>query len=264
MIRNGQANEWKVIQTVEKSKKNPCVAKADTYIFFEDDEDQPQKTLQKDKKNKQTQHSINKNNPYQLERNGEVAGPGLSEIHNHGRIQIPEYIPSVQSIRKSRQVIQIDDERTLSTKSKAENRIGHFACTTAIALIVQQVGVNGIQFLFDFEHHCISMHSIIIVAHPPSSSRIMPVIDDLIIFTNKSSNTNSSLTVNKPIPNFHPFLTIAIIIKSNGQIQYHKYQFKWFIELVMMNIAYWTQLKQSINSLFLISASNFFIQFKLI
>ncbi|KAA6334447.1 MAG: hypothetical protein EZS28_053066, partial [Streblomastix strix] len=112
--------------------------------------------------------------PLNRERDGEVAGPGLSETHNHGRIQIPEYIPSVQSIRKSRQGIQIDDESTLSTKSKAENRVGHFACTTAIALVDQQVGVNGIQFLFDFEHRRISMHSIIIAALLPSSSRIMP------------------------------------------------------------------------------------------
>ncbi|KAA6357716.1 MAG: hypothetical protein EZS28_046757, partial [Streblomastix strix] len=116
--------------------------------------------------------------PLNRERDGEVAGPGLSEIERRGRIQIPEYIPSGQSIRKSRQGIQIDDESTLSTKSKAETRVGHFGCTTGIALVDQPVGVNAVQFLFDFEHHRISMHSFIIAALPPSSSRIMPVIDE--------------------------------------------------------------------------------------
>ncbi|KAA6363010.1 MAG: hypothetical protein EZS28_041463 [Streblomastix strix] len=116
--------------------------------------------------------------PLNRERDGEVAGPGLSEIHNHGRIQIPEYISSVYSIRQSRQGIQIDDESTLSTKSKAETRVSHFVFITAIALVDQPVGVNGIQFLFDFEHHCILMHLFIIVALPPSSPRIMPVIDE--------------------------------------------------------------------------------------
>ncbi|KAA6361685.1 MAG: hypothetical protein EZS28_042788, partial [Streblomastix strix] len=210
-IRNGLENEWKVLQTVEKSKKNLCVANADTFIFFEDGEDQPKQVLQGDQQKKKhlTQHSNNKKNnismfktinrirhlafttsmqlmpfpirkkpyimpsfpyttPLNRERDGEVAGPGLSEIEKRGRIQLPEYIQSTISAKKSNHNLQMDNNSNTNNCS----------CTTAIAIVDQPVGTSAISLLFDFEHHSIQMHSFVLAAIPPQTSRIMPVIDE--------------------------------------------------------------------------------------
>ncbi|KAA6368516.1 MAG: hypothetical protein EZS28_035958 [Streblomastix strix] len=54
-IRNGLENEWKVLQTVEMNKKNLCIADADTFIFFEEDIDQPNSDSEYEQKH-QIQH----------------------------------------------------------------------------------------------------------------------------------------------------------------------------------------------------------------
>ncbi|KAA6386876.1 MAG: hypothetical protein EZS28_017597 [Streblomastix strix] len=209
-IRNGLEKEWKIQQIYEQNKKDLCIANADTFIFFEDDEDQPKYVQNALKKKKQFTpptykenfismfESINRvrhlsfttsmrlmpfpirkkpfimpsfqfNDPLNRERDGEVAGPGLSEIQNQGRIQLPEYQTSNVSCQSSTSKLQNSELQIDDSKQ---------CCTTAIALVDQPVGINAINLLFDFKHHRISLHSFAIAALPPSSSRIMPMIDE--------------------------------------------------------------------------------------
>ncbi|KAA6394833.1 MAG: hypothetical protein EZS28_009638, partial [Streblomastix strix] len=124
-IRNGLETEWKVLQSVEQSEKNLCIANAETFIFFENDEDQPQ-SKQYDRKRKispqyqlyqmicRVRHltfttamklapfpikkrpfimpSFPYTQPLGRERDGEVACSGLNGIDGRGRIQLPEYV----------------------------------------------------------------------------------------------------------------------------------------------------------------------------
>ncbi|KAA6382674.1 MAG: hypothetical protein EZS28_021800, partial [Streblomastix strix] len=262
MIRNGLENEWKVLQTIEENKKNLFIADADTFIFLEDDDDQP-KNIQQKEKNK---HSQNKNtislfrsinrvrhltfttsmrlepfpikkkpfimssfpypDPLGRERDGEVAGPGLSEIQKRGRIQLPEYCPSTQHYLKAKHNQQQgDNSNSLNIKSESANN--NQSCTTAIAIVDQPVGTSAISLLFDFEHHRIQLHSFIITALPPSTSRVMTIIDEERVMktlkgvdisllnrvhcgdVNVVKAQQDNLVSNEPIPNFHPFLTIA-------------------------------------------------------
>ncbi|KAA6394491.1 MAG: hypothetical protein EZS28_009981, partial [Streblomastix strix] len=71
IIRNGLEEEWKVLQSIEQTKKNLCIANADTFIFFEDDEDQPNYVSQEEEKKKrinnlQQQRRKKIKNPVQL------------------------------------------------------------------------------------------------------------------------------------------------------------------------------------------------------
>ncbi|KAA6378041.1 MAG: hypothetical protein EZS28_026430, partial [Streblomastix strix] len=118
------------------------------------------------------------NDPLNRERDGEVAGPGLSEIQNHCRIQLPEYVSPDLPSQKSNYNQQINDFKSSSNYSGSDLDNNQLCCTTAIALVDQPVGTSAISLLFDFKHHRISLHSFIITALPPSSSRIMPVIDE--------------------------------------------------------------------------------------
>ncbi|KAA6362187.1 MAG: hypothetical protein EZS28_042286, partial [Streblomastix strix] len=61
-IRNGLENEWKVLQTIEENKKNLCIANAETFIFFEDDEDQPNYLSNKQGKENNPSTKQKKNN----------------------------------------------------------------------------------------------------------------------------------------------------------------------------------------------------------
>ncbi|KAA6378797.1 MAG: hypothetical protein EZS28_025677, partial [Streblomastix strix] len=65
-IRNGLENEWKVLQSIEQNKKNLCIANAETFIFFEDDDDQPIYVQREStqKRNVQSHSSHNKNKNY--------------------------------------------------------------------------------------------------------------------------------------------------------------------------------------------------------
>ncbi|KAA6355089.1 MAG: hypothetical protein EZS28_049384, partial [Streblomastix strix] len=61
-IRNGLENEWKVLQSIEQTKKNLCIANAETFIFFEDDEDQPNYALNQQDKEINIQQPLKKKN----------------------------------------------------------------------------------------------------------------------------------------------------------------------------------------------------------
>ncbi|KAA6361509.1 MAG: hypothetical protein EZS28_042964, partial [Streblomastix strix] len=215
-IRNGLENEWKVLQTIEQNKKNLCIANADTFIFLEDDDDQPKYIQQRDQQKKHPHskkniislfQSINRvrhlvfttsmrlepfpikkkpfimssfqyTTPLNRERDGEVAGPGLSEIERRGRIQLPEYVPSFLPFKGSKSRKILDDNLDQShTRSEIDNS-NSCSCTTAIALVDQPAGTSAVSLLFDFEHHRVSLHSFVVAALPPQASRLMLVLDE--------------------------------------------------------------------------------------
>ncbi|KAA6380396.1 MAG: hypothetical protein EZS28_024078, partial [Streblomastix strix] len=55
-IRNGLETEWKALFTVDHVKKNICIAKADTFLFFENDKDRP--NFNELKKKKKVRHLV--------------------------------------------------------------------------------------------------------------------------------------------------------------------------------------------------------------
>ncbi|KAA6368048.1 MAG: hypothetical protein EZS28_036424 [Streblomastix strix] len=195
ILRNGLENEWKVLQSIEQNKKNLCIADADTFIFFEDDdEDQQPNHISLFEIINRVRHltfttsmklepfpiknkpylmpSFQFTNPLNRERDGEVACSGLSEIDGQGRIQIPEYAPS-SKYKHMKSIKREYDEQ----KGRLYNNSSKY-CTTTIALVDQPVGTSVISLLLDFKNHRISLHSFVIPALPPSASRLMPVIDD--------------------------------------------------------------------------------------
>ncbi|KAA6390167.1 MAG: hypothetical protein EZS28_014309, partial [Streblomastix strix] len=208
-IRNGLETEWKALFTVDQVKKNICIAKADTFLFFENDKDRP--NFNELKKKKKVRHLVFttsmrlepfpiKKNPYIMpsfpyseplgrERDGEVAGPGLSTTENRGRIQLPKYVPQIRSLTKIKHGTKRSDAQQIPTNSQQEQDDSNLSCATGIALVDAPAGLSALSLLFNFELHRISLHSFVIAALPPSISRIMPVIDEnRVIKTLKGEN----------------------------------------------------------------------------
>ncbi|KAA6393267.1 MAG: hypothetical protein EZS28_011206 [Streblomastix strix] len=277
-IRNGMEIEWKVLQTVEKSKKNLCIANADTFIFFERDEDNPN-YIQTEGKKIETNYQNNEKTvslfqlvnrirhltfttalrlepfpirkkpfimpsfpftqPLGREIDGEVAGPGLNPSENRGRIQLPDYIKQSGYKQKSKLEIKRDDESSTSTFSKSESENNKQACTTAIALVDTPIGLTLLTFLFNFEHHRISLHSFALAALPPSSSRVMPVIDDNRVMKQRKDIRHIQQREIGSLDKIFVASGRALIVICNGQVQYHNYPYKWLNALVMTNGANW-------------------------
>ncbi|KAA6365493.1 MAG: hypothetical protein EZS28_038980, partial [Streblomastix strix] len=181
-IRNGLENEWKVLQTIEENKKNLCIANAETFIFFEDDEDQP--NYQSNKKEQEKEKEINLS--IQQKKNKISLFQSIVELRHLTfttamRLEPfpikkkPYFIPSfpfADPLNREK------DGEVVCCDSKSENDESNQSCVTAIALLDQPVDLSVISVLFDFEHHRISLHSFIITALPLTSCRLMPVLDE--------------------------------------------------------------------------------------
>ncbi|KAA6401482.1 MAG: hypothetical protein EZS28_002985 [Streblomastix strix] len=215
IIKNGLENEWKIQQGVQENKKNLCIANAETFIFFEEDDDKriyisfdEKKKLSNCKKNNiflyeminRVRHltfttsmrleafPIRKKpfimpsfpflDPLGREKDGDVASAGLSEIEKRGRIQVPEYVPSLSYISNQKIGQTYNYNKAVYTNSNIISDESNQSCTTAISLVDTPSGLSLFSFLFNFDHHRIQLYSFIISALPPSSSRIMTVIDE--------------------------------------------------------------------------------------
>ncbi|KAA6395877.1 MAG: hypothetical protein EZS28_008598 [Streblomastix strix] len=217
LIKNELENKWKVLQSVEQSKQDLSIANADTFIFIEDGDDQPNviynKIHSKDhkeqlrkKKSISLFESINvirhltfttamqlepfpiRKKPYIMhtfpfaaplgrERDGEVTGHGLNEMERSGRIQLPEFISSKVQSLNNKYNLTQEINYEQSQKTNSETDESNLSCITAIALIDQQAAISVYSLLFDFDHHRISLHSFVLIALPSSSSRLMPILD---------------------------------------------------------------------------------------
>ncbi|KAA6400614.1 MAG: hypothetical protein EZS28_003855 [Streblomastix strix] len=271
ILRNGLENEWKILQTIEQNKKNLCIANADTFIFLEDDDDQPKYIQQRDQQKKHPHskkntislfQSINRvrhlvfttsmrlepfpikkkpfimssfqfTTPLNREKDGEVAGPGLSEIERRGRIQLPEYVSSTSQKLEIQQLPINSEMKTTPEISTSETENQNQSCSTAIALVDTPSGLALLSLLFDFEHKNVSLHSFAIAAIPPQASRIMPVLDEnRAMKTLKGEDINLLNRVRSADVN---------ILKG---VERQNYPFKWFNELAITNGANWYQTKQ--------------------
>ncbi|KAA6373173.1 MAG: hypothetical protein EZS28_031300, partial [Streblomastix strix] len=210
-IDNGLENEWSIIQNTDSTKMNVKVAHAETFVFFENDEDQPGYNSNDDKKKDQRQTNKKRKKasffnmicrirhltfttamhlqpfpikrlPYIMptfpyppplgrEKDGEVAGAGLGFVQCQGRQQLPEFVPVPTSFHQTKQQQNTED-------SKKDSDDNGKCCITALALADIPAATSCVNIMLDFEHHRLSFHQFMFTALPSSSSRVMPVLDE--------------------------------------------------------------------------------------